>query len=142
MKKSTLKKIAIGTLSTFMILVAVLCVHIYLVTRPKAPDANTVALARIDMKQGINETDAARIGSWLKVQNGVDRCRCNTKTGIVIFSYHPAVQSANDIVAHFKSALNYDAVRYMPSADEMKNGCPVASTSITYKTYNFFKHIL
>ena len=42
---------------TFLFLVNVLAAHIYIVTRPKAPDANTVVIARIDFKPAINRDD-------------------------------------------------------------------------------------
>jgi hypothetical protein len=141
MKKSLIKKIALSAGAVFLLLVVVLCVHIYIVTRPKPMDAHTVAMARIDIKQPINQEDADRITTWLYQQNGIDHVLCNPSTRIVVFTYHPIVTTANDIVQHFKSDFNYAASRYIPSDKEMRSGCPVATTSITYKIFGFFRHI-
>lgn len=141
MNKKLVKKIAIGTAGTISLLGLILCVHIYLVTRPKAPDANTVALARIDVKQDIDDADASKIGAWLSTKKGVDHYLCNTQSNIVVFSFHPAVVNANEIAEEFSHKLHYNSTRYIPSADELKGGCPVAATSISYRAYNFIKHV-
>ncbi len=142
MKKPIVKKILRYALAVFVALVAILAVHIYMVTRPGKADARTVAMARIDFKQQISDADAAVIGEWLTHQQGVERYLCNTKNSILVFSFRPAIISANAVADDIRNKLNYKASRYMPSADELKSGCPVAATSFTYKTYNFFRHIL
>ncbi len=119
----------------------VLCVHIYIVTRPKAPDTHTIVMARIDIKQDIHEDEAQKITAWLYRQNGVDHVLCNPESDIVVFTFYPIKTSADTIVHQFKSNFNYDAARYVPSADELKGGCPVAATSMSYKTYSFIKKI-
>lgn len=142
MKKGLLKKIFITGGSIFLLLVLVLCVHIYIVTRPKAPDAHTIVMTRIDIKQAINQDDAQKITTWLYQQNGIDHVLCNPESGIVVFTFYPIKTSADAIVSQFKTNFNYSsALRYVPSADELKGGCPVASTSLSYKTYAFIKKI-
>ena len=143
MKKSPLKKILLTSVSVFMVLVVVLCVHIYIVTRPQAPTAATIAMARIDLHQAISHQDAANITDWLYRQPGIDHVVCNPTMDNIVFTFHPAIAKANDIVSNFKTGMHYDhAVRYLPSEKEMQSGCPVASTSYTYKVYSFFKHTL
>jgi len=61
----------------FLFLVLVLAVHIYWVTRPKAPDANTKIMARIDIKQPITQADADKITTWLYQQKGIDHVLVN-----------------------------------------------------------------
>jgi hypothetical protein len=141
MRKGIIKKAAIASMSLLVLLTCILSIHIYIVTRHKAPDANTVALARIDMKQDITQADADKIGKWLSVQKGVEHYLCNTSTGIIIFSFHPAAISANDVTNRMCATLHYKGVRYVPSEAEMKGGCPVATTSISYKAYSFIKNI-
>ena len=141
MNKKQLKRIAKGTISVVAILTLVLCVHIYMVTRPKAPDAGTVALARIDVHQDIDNADAEKIGSWLSSIKGVDHYLCNTQSNIVVFSFRPAVVNANDIAKEFREKLHYNSTRYLPTESELKGGCPVAATSISYKAYHFIKHV-
>src|SRR5882757_3650145 len=141
MKKRIWKRIALGTLSIFSLLVIVLCVHIYVVTRPKPMDAHTRAMARIDIRQPITQADADKITAWLYQQKGIDRVLVNPQSDIAVFTFFPVQTTANRIVGDFKASLPYKAERFIPSADAMKNGCPVASTSATYKVYSFFKHI-
>jgi hypothetical protein len=142
MKKPLTKRILGYTIVGIVALVAILAVHIYMVTRPGKVDARTVAMARIDFKQDISDADAAVIGEWLTHQQGVERYLCNTKSRILVFSFRPAIISANTVADDISNKLNYKAARYMPSAGELKSGCPVATTSFTYKAYNFFRHIL
>ncbi len=141
MKKRIWKRIALGALSVFGLLAIVLCVHIYVVTRPKPIDANTRAMARIDIRQPITQADAEKITAWLYQQKGIDRVLVNPQSDIAVFTFFPVQTTANRIVSDFKASLSYKAERFIPSAEEMKNGCPVASTSATYKVYSFFKHI-
>lgn len=124
MKKRNWKSIAMGVLSVFLLLVVVLCIHIYVVTRPKAPDANTRIMARIDIKQPITAEDASKITAWLYDQKGVDHVVVNPKGDIAIFTFAPVKNSADRIVSDFKADLPYKAERYMPSKAELKGSCP------------------
>jgi len=139
--KRTWKRIALGVLSVLGVLIIVLCVHIYMVTRPKPMDANTRAMARIDIKQTITQTDADAITTWLYKQKGVDHVLVNPESDIAVFTFFPLKTNANRVVGDFKAQMPYKAERYVPSAEEMNTGCPIASTSVTYKVYSFFKHI-
>ncbi|MGN6566342.1 MAG: hypothetical protein ACTHJ0_00235 [Flavipsychrobacter sp.] len=141
MKKGLLKKILLATGSVFLLLVGVLCVHIYMVTRPKAPDMHTRAMVRVDFKQEMTTNDANRITAWMYQQKGVDHVLYNPVSKILVFTFSPFTTTADEIVNNMKTSLNYNAVRYIPSKQEMSAGCPVASTSFTYKAYSFIKHI-
>lgn len=133
------KKIAWSILGVMLLLVAFIAIDIYR-TMPKA-DETTVALARIDIKQDISGEDAVKISDWLGQQKGVDHVYCNPESDIVVFSFYPVKVNANDIVANFKSTFNLKAERFLPTAEQMKGGCPVATTSITYKAAHFFSQI-
>lgn len=140
MKKKTFKKIILWTVSSFLFLVLALAIHIYWVTRPKAPDNNTRIMARLDVKQPITQADADKIASWLYQQKGIDHVLVNPKTDIVVFTFFPIETSGNKIVKDFQLQLPYKANRYVPTEAELQSGCPVASTSISYKVYNYFKN--
>lgn len=60
-KRTLLKKALIVCGSIFLLLIMVLAVHIYMVTRPKAPDAHTIVMARLDIHETVNNTDADKI---------------------------------------------------------------------------------
>jgi hypothetical protein len=129
MVKIRWKKILLWTGGIISLLIIVLAVHIYMVTRPKAPDAKTIAMARIDLKQNINDKDAGTISNWLYQQPGVNHVLCNKESKIVVFTFHPVQMSGNAIVEKFKSDLKYKAERFMPTKEQMQSGCPVASAS-------------
>lgn len=142
MKKNMLKKILIGGTSIFVLLVVVLCIHIYTVTRHNRPDENTIAMARIELRQMINEGEGEKITGWLYRQKGVDHVFCNAKTSTVVFTFYPVKADVNTIVTNLKSNFGMrKAIRYVPTDAELKGGCPVAANSFSYKTYEFIAHI-
>lgn len=141
MKNKRIKKILLGVSSIFLLLVLVLGVHIYIVTRPKAPDEHTKIMARIDIKESIGKEQADKIAGWMNAQKGIDHVFINPESRILVFTFYPVKTSATQIEHDFKNNFNLTAARYMPSAEEMNNGCPVAATSYTYKAATFFKHL-
>lgn len=142
MKKALLRKVFLSALGIFFLLVAVLAIHIYIVTRPKVPGANTRVMARIDIRQPIDQQDENKITAWLYQQKGIDHVMINPKTEIIVFTFFPVKANADKIVEDFRSSLHYKkATRYVPTEEELKSGCPVASASITYKLYNSFKNL-
>ncbi len=141
MTKAAVRKIVKITGTTAALLAIVLLAHIYIVTRPKAPDVHAVAMARIDLKQPISQTDAEKITGWLYQQKGIDHVLCNPSADIVVFTYMPAKTNANEVVSNFKTSLGYSAERYMPCEEDMKGGCPVMANSLQGKVYAFFKRI-
>lgn len=142
MKSGLIKKVIAGMAGTFVLMLVVLCIHLYIMTRPGVTDPKVAALARIDLKQNISEADAAKIGSWLYGQQGIDHVLCNAPAGVVVFSYYPARVSADAIVSNFKAGFNYPlATRFVPSENDLKGSCPVLAGSLSYKLIEFFKHI-
>ncbi len=139
--KKIIKKTLVTSGIILSVLTLVLCVHIYMVTRPKPIDPKVLAMARIDIKQAIGQQDADIIYNWLSTQKGVQHVTCNLQSNIVLFSYAPALANADVISKNFKTALNYKADRFMPSAEQLKGGCPAMGKSVTYSMYTFFKHI-
>ena len=125
----------------FFFLIIVLIVHIAVVTRPHV-DASTRVMARIDINQPMSREDADKATDWLYRQKGVDHVLCNPATKIAVFTFSPLSANADDIATRFRIMLHYPAARrYVPTEKEMQGGCPVATTSFTYKTYMFFKRL-
>lgn len=142
MKTKTIKKIALWSIGTFVFLVLVLAVHIYWVYRPKAPDAYTRVMARIDIKQPISQDQANQINTWMYHQKGIDHVLVNPQTRIVIFTFFPVKTSGNEVVKNFRSTFHLNAQRFMPTENDLASSCPVAGVSFTYKIYKFIDHIL
>ena len=124
MQKRKWQRLALGVLSVFLFLVLVLCVHIYMVTRHKAPDANTRIMARLDINQPITAEDAGKITAWLYSQQGVDHVLVNPQSKIAVFTFAPVSNSADQIVSAFRASLPYKAQRYFPAAADLKGSCP------------------
>lgn len=142
MKTKTIKKIALWSLGTLGFLVLVLAAHIYWVYRPKAPDAYTRVMARIDIKQPINQDQANQINTWMYHQKGIDHVLVNPQNRIVIFTFFPIKTSGNEVVKNFKSAFHLNAERFIPTEADLASSCPVAGASFAYKVYKFIDHIL
>jgi hypothetical protein len=139
--KRVWKKVWVSIAGISALLIATLVVHIYIVTRPKPINQNLLALARIDVKNNITASDSIKITTWLYGKNGVNHVLCNPASRITVFTYFPAKTSADLIVASFKKELPFQAERFIPSASQMQSGCPVSSTSFSYKAYRFFNHL-
>lgn len=141
MQLKLIKKILARTGIVLFVLFLALAIHIFLVIRPKA-DAHTRIMARIDVNQPVLQDDVNKITTWLYHQKGVDHVMVNPGTGIVVFTFSPLRANANDISIRFKSELGFRrSERYLPTEKELKGGCPVAATSISYKLYDYFKNI-
>jgi copper chaperone CopZ len=142
MKDEKSKKLFKRIMMMFGFLTIVLAIHIYWVTRPKAPDPHTIVMARIDIKNSLNQEDANKIKTWLYQQKGVDHVVVNPKTQIALFTFYPAKASGDQIVNDFQTSFNYDAKRYVPTKEELANGCPALPPSVTQKISSFIKHNL
>jgi hypothetical protein len=119
----------------------VLAVHIYVETRPRA-DAHSRGMARIDLHQRIERADADRIAAWLSRQRGVDHVLVNPGAAIAVFTYWPAKANPGLIIRAFKDSLSYGrAERILPTAGEVRKGCPMTATPVTNKIYEYLKHL-
>ena len=141
MKKELLKKVLTGAGILFGLLVVVLCVHIYIVTRPKPMSAEMRIMARVDFKQDLNKDDAAKITTFLYQQKGIDHVLCNPAGKLVVFTFYPAKTSAEQIIGNLNLSLPYNGSRFLPNKNQLASGCPVAATSFTYKAYKIFNHL-
>lgn len=140
MKKRT--KVLVGFVATLFGLALLLTIHIYMVSRSKA-DASTRVMARIDVHQPLTAAQAVMITSWLYRQKGIDHVLCNPHTAIVVFTFSPLEANANAIAASFRTALHYpNSNRYIPTAKELRGGCPVASTSAMYRICSTVKQLI
>ncbi len=124
---------------TFLVLVVVLAVHIYIVTRPKHIDNAQLTVARIDFKQPITPKDSVSITKWLYQQKGIQYVLCNPATNIAVFGFYPSQTNANNVVTSLSNSLHYQAKRFTPTADELNSGCPIVVETTGAKLYNYLK---
>jgi hypothetical protein len=130
MTKSTGKKLLLTVAAVFVLGAITLGIHIYWATRYAATlphiNARTRYMARIDLHQPIDQTDAEKIRTWLLQQKGVDRVLVSPKWATAVFTYAPLTTTANGVVQAFKASLPYsNAVRYLPTIKQMNSACPV-----------------
>lgn len=126
MKKNIIRKILIASLGIVTITAIVLGVHIYNVTRPKVATETTVSMARINFKQNITQDDVVKITRWFYQQKGADRMMCFPETRNAIITFYPVKMNANEFAKSLSTQFNINAERYMPTKEEMMQGCPVS----------------
>ena len=141
MKKRTIARVLMYTFSILFLLILILGTHIYMVYRPKVT-SNTRVMARIDIKQSITQDDANKISTWLAHEKGVDHYLVNPQSSIVVFTFYPVKNSGARIVEDFKANFNYKADRFLPTVENLKHSCPVATSSYTYKIYKLISQII
>lgn len=141
MSRKALKRLLLTATITFVVLTGVLAVHLYIVTTPKAPDAGTRIMARVDFTNALTQDNANAITAWLYQQKGIDHALVNPASRIAIFTYFPVKTSADSIVSHLKTAFPFKAERIVPTEADMQAGCPVASNTAASKVLAFFKHL-
>ena len=127
MNKKNLKRILVTIGSVILVFAAVLSVHIYQVTRPRVANESTISMCRIDFKQPITKEDATKISTWFSKKNGVIQFKCYPENKNAVFTFYPIKTNATALVETFSKELHYNAIRFMPSKEEMMKGCPVAS---------------
>ena len=140
MSRTFIKKALRGTSATILLLLVVLGIHIYLVTKPQINE-KTVAMARIDIKQDISTTEASSIENWLSAQNGVDHVVYNGQSKMLVFTFYPIKTNASALADNIKTIFHVNAERFMPSAEQMASGCPAMSHTFSGKVYAFVTHI-
>lgn len=141
MKRKLITKVLAYSGALLLLLTGVLAVHIYLVTRSKAPDASTRIMARVDIRKDINAAEAAQVTAWLYQQPGVDRVLCNEASDIVVFTYFPLQTNADQLAGNLGKELQLPVERVKPSAAEMKSGCPVPNGSRGYQLMAYLKQV-
>ena len=129
MKMKPVKRILLYAFSVATLLLIILAVHIYLVTRPKAPDENTRIMARIDIKEPVTPAQSGVITDWLYRQPGVDHVLVNPRSSIAVFTYSPLKMNPDTLLVAFRKDLRLPAERFIPRKEDLMKGCPVAASS-------------
>ncbi|MDQ2864469.1 MAG: hypothetical protein M3R50_12655 [Bacteroidota bacterium] len=134
------KKLFKRILMVFGLLTVVLAIHIYWVTRPKPVDPHTIVMARIDIKNSLNQQDADKIQTWLYQQKGVNHVLVNPTSKIAIFTFYPIQTSADQIVQRFQTSFNYEAKRHVPTKEELASSCPALPENVTQTISSYVKN--
>jgi hypothetical protein len=144
MKKKRLLKIAIWMTSSCVVLIGVLLIHIYMVTRPIDYGANaTIQMSRIDFKQPVAATEVIKIQAFVKQLPGVKNAVFNTDSGILIYTYQNEQQNSLNVYTKLMNYRNYKAERFVVTASQASNGCPVMNdkNSFNGKLTAYISHL-
>jgi hypothetical protein len=136
MKKGKFLKLLIWSGSAFLVFIAVLVTHIYLVTRiSKNQDERVRQLSRIDFKQNIDTQEADKIRAFVNGLSGVENSYFNLDNDILVYSYLVEKQNSFNVYNKLIAFGNYKAVRYVVNETNAQSGCPIGTdkTSISYK---------
>src|SRR4051812_27736753 len=104
MKKNKLVKIAAWTGSVCTVLVAILFIHIYMVTHKPKADYDKRQLSRIDFKQPVDSAEANNIRAFVAGLHDVNSTYFNVPGGILIYSYTVGKQTSENV---FKELMKH-----------------------------------
>lgn len=127
-------KIALFSIMGFAFLfVAALLVHITLMVKEmrNLPDA-TIQLARADFKQPVDPINALQIENKVMEQTGVKSTYFNPKDYTLVYTFDNRVNNARNIYDHAIRNDGFLSTRYIVSAADLSQGCPVMNDHSFY----------
>ncbi|WP_373494115.1 heavy metal-associated domain-containing protein [Aquiflexum sp.] len=134
------KKIVFGLICFFTFLVAVLAVHIYMVTKPKAGAISSLTLSRIDFPERFDSLQGVAIKEHIAKMEGVKDVRVNFSNSHIICLYDRKEFSGSDLVDRINFHFSESAQLFQPSEEMLAQSCPaIDKNSITYKLGAFFQ---
>jgi len=142
MNKRRIKKIAIGSIVTFMLLFIVLVIHIVIVTRPSNYPNSSIQLSRIDFEDPVDSSTAACLEQKLRSIKGVSNTYFNIPDGKLVYMHDLEKITGEKVYDLFKQDCELKSNRYLPDAQTIASGCPVMDkNSLSYKFSSAVKNI-
>lgn len=132
MKKKTILKIAAWTASVFVILLAVLVIHIYMVTSKPKDNLPLSQLSRIDFKQPLSQAQSDEIKGYVASLEGVESTYFNQQNGILVYTYQVGKQTSANVFEQLMKHGSYKAERYIVTEAMLQNGCPMGAGKNTF----------
>lgn len=135
-----LKRIIIGIVIVFLLLLGTLTWHIYTVTQPQTGAISSMALSRIDLDQPIDDAAGDRIKSYLLSDTAIKDIRLNKEKGHIICLYDRRKLSPQEIISSLDEKMQLTGSLYQPSEEMLAQSCPaIDKNSITYKLGAFIQ---
>ncbi len=135
-----IKRILLGIIALTAFLIAILAVHIYMVTQHKEGSVTSLTMSRIDFPQPIEPVNGNQIKLHLNQLEGVKDVRINFSNGHIICLYDRKAQSPHDLVASINENFMEQAILFQPSDEMLAQSCPaIDKKSITYRLGAFFQ---
>ncbi|TXC76206.1 heavy-metal-associated domain-containing protein [Luteibaculum oceani] len=142
--KKWIKISLISSASIMIVLVAILAVHIYMVTGngPKHPTANW-QLGKIDFQEPLDslQTVSAKKAIWSVA--GVKQAVFHPEGKNVVFAINTNGDLTHDkVYEQFSTKIDFQAELFQPSGEQLAASCPVIDEeSITYKLGSYFQNL-
>ena len=144
MNKKLIKRFLTAVFLLVFLLVTVLAVHIYMVSRPETNSTGIrKQLSRIDFATvPMDSLTATQVVKAIEEIPEVLSYYLNEETGAMAYSVEAGENRAQLAFEAFMSKGDFDAKRYIPSPESIANGCPVIEKkSLTYKLGKFFQDL-
>lgn len=142
--KKWIKISLISSVSVVFVLVAILAVHIYMVTGngPKNPTANW-QLGKIDFEQPLDSIQKVEAKKAIWSVNGVKQAVFHPEGKNVVFAINTDGNlTQNKVYTTFREKIDFQATLFQPSSDQLVGSCPVIDEeSITYKLGAYFQNL-
>ena len=144
MKRKHWIRLGIGVVSTFLLLVVVLFIHIAMVTKADPiEDQRKRQLARIDFASDIDDKEASLIRKEMSDIKGMRTVKVNAEKDIVVYEIDPTLTSTSQVYTAVVENKGRNAKKFVIPASDRANGCPVIDrSSISYRLGKFFQDIL
>lgn len=130
-------RISLGILAA---LTVVLVIHIYMATHKEPIHNANIQLARIDMMQPIDSTQAVSLRSHVKHLPGVKSCYVNVPAGTLVYAYQLDLQNKEAVYAQVASISPVPVKEFVVDAKDLANGCPAMDhSSLEYRFARWVK---
>lgn len=131
------KRVIGGILGISALLLAVLVVHIVMVTKSIRYDHPSLQLARIDFTEPIDSLKAKEINMRIRKISGVGNTHFNINEGILVYSVDINKTTNEAVYKRLVSEVPYKAERYVVNEEMAAKGCPVLDkASFSYQFSN------
>jgi copper chaperone CopZ len=119
----TIKKVALYSAGTFVLLFIILVAHIAMA---KPVDNATLQISRIDFKEPLDSDRAKEIHRNLKTIPGVKNDHIDINKGIVVYFHDNRITNSEKVFNQLMAKGNYRAERFeIPAALASRQVCPV-----------------
>lgn len=137
-----IKRILIGLVAFFLLMVATLAVHIYLVTRPSEGAITSISMGRIDISESLEPEQVEGILTKVKLLDGVKDVRVNQAAGHVICLYDRKYWSGDELTNWIADEFTVSASFFRPTEEMLSQSCPaIDKNTLTYKLGAFFQRV-
>lgn len=137
-----IKRILIGLVAFFSLMVATLAIHIYLVTRPSEGAISSISMGRIDIHDTLDSDKVEGILSKVKLLDGVKDVRINQTSGHLICLYDRKSWSGDELTNWIADEFTVSASFFRPTEEMLSQSCPaIDKNTLTYKLGAFFQRV-